>query len=118
MLELAYRSPLRIGMTIKKQFGSFQEMLAASEVPLLVDFYAPWCGPCQMMASILEQVNQQLKQKVRVVKINTDNYPNLATQYRIAALPTLVLFKNGQAIDRIEGVMPADGLIRHLQNLL
>lgn len=107
-----------MGMTIKKQFGSFQEMLAASEVPILVDFYAPWCGPCQMMASILEQVNQQLKQKVRVVKINTDNYPNLATQYRIAALPTLVIFKNGQAIDRIEGVMQADGLIRHLQNLL
>ncbi|MGB3559695.1 MAG: thioredoxin [Geitlerinemataceae cyanobacterium] len=105
-------------MTVKKQFGSFQEMLAASEVPVLVDFYAPWCGPCQMMAAILEQVNRQLKQKVRVVKINTDNYPDLATQYNIAALPTIVLFKNGQQYDRIEGVMQADGLVRHLQNLL
>ncbi len=93
-------------------------MLAASEVPVLVDFYAPWCGPCQMMAPILEQVNRQLKQKVRVVKINTDNYPDLATQYNIAALPTIVLFKNGQQYDRIEGVMQADGLVRHLQNLL
>lgn len=105
-------------MTVKKKFGSFQEMLATSEVPVLVDFYAPWCGPCQMMTEILEQVNQQLKQKVRVVKINTDNYPNLATQYNIAALPTLVLFKNGKTVDRIEGVMQADGLIRHLQTLL
>lgn len=105
-------------MTVKKQFGSFEEMLRASDVPVLVDFYAPWCGPCQMMASILEQVNQQLKPRVRVVKINTDNYPNLATQYRITALPTLVLFKNGQPIDRIEGVMQADGLLSHLQNVL
>jgi thioredoxin len=105
-------------MTVKKQFGNFQEMLAASDVPVLVDFYAPWCGPCQMMASILEQVNQQLKQQIQVVKINTDNYPDLATQYHIAALPTLVLFKNGQAVDRIEGVIQADELVRHLQNFL
>ncbi|HIK32398.1 MAG TPA: thioredoxin [Oscillatoriales cyanobacterium M59_W2019_021] len=105
-------------MAVKKQFGSFEEMLAASEVPILVDFYAPWCGPCQMMASILEQANPHLKPQVRVVKINTDNYPNLATQYRITALPTLVLFKQGREVDRIEGVMQADALIRHVQSLL
>lgn len=105
-------------MAIKKKFGSFQEMLAASDVPILIDFYAPWCGPCQMMASIVEQANQHLKSRVRMVKINTDNYPNLATQYRIAALPTLVLFKQGREVDRIEGVMQADALIRHLQSLL
>jgi thioredoxin len=105
-------------MAVKKQFSSFQELLAESEVPVLVDFYAPWCGPCQMMVPILDRVSQDLKSKLRVVKINTDNYPAIASEHRIEALPTLVLFKNGQPVDRIEGVLPADQLIPRLQNLL
>ncbi len=102
-------------MAAKKQFGSFEEMLAESELPLLVDFYAPWCGPCQMMAKILEQVHTQMKDSLQVVKINTDNYPDLATRYQVHALPTLVLFKQGQMIDRIEGVMMAEQLIQYLR---
>jgi thioredoxin len=105
-------------MAVKKEYGSFQEMIAESEMPLLIDFYAPWCGPCQMMAKILEQVNAQMKDQLRVVKINTDNYPDLATQYQVQALPTLVLFKQGQPVDRIEGVLRADQLIQHLQALV
>lgn len=105
-------------MATKQEFGSFQELIAGSDLPLLIDFYAPWCGPCQMMAKILEQVNAQMKQQLRVVKINTDNYPDLATQYEIHALPTLVLFKNGQPVDRIEGVVRAEPLIQRLQALV
>lgn len=105
-------------MATKKEFGSFQEMIAGSDLPLLVDFYAPWCGPCQLMAKILEQVNAQMKEKLQVVKINTDNYPDLATQYQVYALPTLVLFKQGAPVDRIEGVMKAEQLIQHLQTLV
>jgi thioredoxin len=105
-------------MAVKKQFNSFQELLAESDVPVLVDFYAPWCGPCQMMATILQQVNTQLKNRLQVVKINTDNYPELASEHRIQALPTLVLFKNGQPVDRIEGVVQAPQLIQRLQTLI
>jgi thioredoxin len=105
-------------MATKQDFNSFEEMLSGSDVPVLVDFYADWCGPCQMMAPILEQVNTQLKPRVRVVKINTDKYPLLASQHHIHALPTLVLFKQGKPVDRIEGVMPAPQLIQHLQNLI
>ncbi len=105
-------------MVTKKKFGSFDEMIAGSDLPVLVDFYAPWCGPCQMMASILEQVNAQMKQKIQVVKINTDTYPALASQYQVQGLPTLMLFKQGQPVDRIEGVMPAEQLIQHLQTLV
>jgi thioredoxin len=104
-------------MATKKQFSSFQELIAASDVPLLVDFYAPWCGPCQMMAKILDQVNTQMKQKVRIVKINTDNYPDLASQHRIQALPTLVLFNQGQPVDRIEGVLTAEQIVERLRAL-
>jgi thioredoxin len=81
----------------------------------LVDFYAPWCGPCQMMAGILEQVNSELKQQVRIVKINTENYPQLASQYQVKALPTLVLFKAGAPALRIEGVVPAEQLKQKLR---
>lgn len=102
-------------MAVKKQFSSFNELISGSEVPVLVDFYATWCGPCQMMAPILDRVNAQLKGRLQVVKIDTDKYPQLATQYQIQALPTLVLFKNGQPIDRIEGVFPAEQIVQRLQ---
>ena len=102
-------------MAVKQQFSSFEELLSGSELPVLVDFYASWCGPCQMMAPILEQVNTQMKQQLRVVKIDTDKYPQLASRYGIHALPTLVLFKGGKPVDRTEGVMSAQSLIQRLQ---
>ncbi|HEY9798961.1 MAG TPA: thioredoxin [Leptolyngbyaceae cyanobacterium] len=105
-------------MTTKKQFNSFEEMLSGSDLPVLVDFYADWCGPCQMMATILQQVNTQLKDRIRIVKIDTEKYTELATQYQIAALPTLVLFKQGQPVERIEGVVQAPQLVQHLQSFL
>jgi len=67
-----------------------------------------------MMASILDQVNTRMSDRVQVVKVDTDNYPDLATNYQVHALPTLVLFKNGQQVDRIEGVLPAEQLIQRL----
>ncbi len=105
-------------MAVKKQFKSFSELLAGAEVPVLVDFYATWCGPCQMMAPILEQVGAALQGKVMVVKIDTDRYPDLASQYAIEALPTLVLFKDGQPAQRFEGLLPAEQLVPQLQALV
>ncbi|BAZ42721.1 thioredoxin [Calothrix sp. NIES-4101] len=105
-------------MATKKQFNSFEEMLAHSDVPVLVDFYADWCGPCKLMSQILEQVNAQLQGRMQVAKIDTEKYPQLASQYQIYALPTLVLFKQGQPVDKIEGVMQAPDLVRHLESKL
>ncbi len=102
-------------MATKQQFSSFADLLAQSDLPVLVDFYATWCGPCQMMAPILEQVNSQLKGRLKVVKIDSDRYPQLASQYQIHALPTLVLFKQGQPVERIEGVQAAEPLVQRLQ---
>ncbi len=105
-------------MSVKKKFNSFEEMLSGSDLPVLVDFYAAWCGPCQMMVPILEQVNAQLQGKMKIVKIDTDKYPQLASQYQIEALPTLVLFKKGEVVERIEGLLQAPQLVQHLQRLL
>ncbi len=105
-------------MATKQEFNSFEDMLASSDLPVLVDFYATWCGPCQMMAKILEQVSAQMPGKLKIVKIDTDKYEQLAVDHRIYALPTLVLFKNGEAVDRIEGVMQTPDLIQRLQSFL
>ena len=105
-------------MATTQQFNSFEELISSSDVPVLVDFYAEWCGPCQMMAPILEQVNAQMNGRLRVVKINTEKYPSLASQHQIYALPTLVLFKNGQPVERIEGVMPVAQLVQRVQTFI
>ncbi|AUS99911.1 thioredoxin [Nostoc sp. CENA543] len=105
-------------MATNKQFNSFGEMLSDSDVPVLVDFYAEWCGPCQMMGPILEQVNAQLQGRLRIVKIDAEKYTELASQYRIEALPTLVLFKQGQPVDRVEGVLQAPQLVQRLQSFV
>lgn len=105
-------------MAIKKEFNSFDELISGSELPVLVDFYATWCGPCKIMASILEEVNAQMKDRLQIVKIDSDKYEDLASEYHIYALPTLVLFKNGQQVDRIEGVLQTPQLIQRLESFV
>ncbi|QQE67090.1 thioredoxin [Leptolyngbya sp. BL0902] len=105
-------------MATKQQFRNLEDVITGSDLPVLVDFYATWCGPCQMMATILTQVNEQLKGQIKIVKIDSDKYPQLASKYHIAALPTLILFRGGQPIDRIEGVLPADQLVSRLRGKL
>lgn len=102
----------------KQTYSSFDDLLEKSEKPLLVDFYATWCGPCQLMAPILNQVGALLQDKVQVVKIDTEKYPSIANKYSIAALPTFILFKDGEPYDRFEGALTADQLIQRIENSL
>ncbi|MGI0490189.1 thioredoxin [Alkalinema pantanalense CENA528] len=105
-------------MAVKKQFRNLEELLSDSDIPVLVDFYAEWCGPCQLMAQVLEQVNAQTADRLKVVKINTETYPQLASQHRVTALPTVVLFKQGQPVHRIEGLVQAKQLLAQIQPFL
>ncbi len=102
-------------MATKKQFTSFEDMLSNSDLPVLVDFYADWCGPCHVMAKELETVNAQLQGKLQIIKIDTEKYPELASQYKIYALPTLMLFKQGQPVDKIEGALKAKELVQRVE---
>lgn len=93
-------------------------MLENSKVPMLVDFYATWCGPCQMMVPILSEVSNIMQDKLRVVKIDTEKYPELASRFNIRALPTMVLFKGGKVADRIEGALRAEDIIDRISKVL
>ncbi|KAK1670591.1 hypothetical protein QYE76_058750 [Lolium multiflorum] len=102
----------------KETFSSFDELLENSEKPLLVDFYATWCGPCQYMVPILQEVHEKMSDKINIVKIDTEKYTSIANRYSIQALPTFIIFKNGEPCYRFEGALPADQLIQQIESAL
>ena len=94
--------------------SSFKEIIQ-SETPVLVDFFATWCGPCRMMTPELEQLKQELGASIRILKVDVDNNPRVARQFEVQGVPTLILFRNGQILWRQSGVVKARqlaGIIR------
>jgi thioredoxin len=86
--------------------NNFQaEVLAASD-PVLVDFWAPWCGPCRMVAPVVDKIATTYQGRLKVVKLNTDESPSIAGQYEVSGIPALILFKGGAPVDRIVGYVP------------
>lgn len=96
----------------------FKEVVLESELPVLVDFWAPWCGPCRMVAPVVEEIAQQYEGKVKVVKLNTDENPQIASQYGIRSIPTLMVFKDGQKQEMVVGAVPKTTLSNTLEKYL
>ena len=86
--------------------GNFENEVLQSETPVLVDFWAAWCGPCRMVAPTLDQIADEMDGKVRIAKLNIDDSQELAVKYGVQSIPSFLLFKNGEVVDRMLGAMP------------
>lgn len=96
---------------------TFQELLQDTKL-VVVDFWAVWCGPCRMLSPILDEVEEEMADKITVVKVNVDDADQIAMQYRIMSIPTLLFFKNGQIVDKTVGAMPKNQLIDKINSNL
>jgi len=97
--------------------ADFEREVIKADIPVLVDFWAPWCGPCHMVAPILEELVNEFNGKVKIVKMNVDENPKTPPQYGIRAIPTLILFKGGEVAEQITGVVPKDQLKSKLEKV-
>jgi len=91
---------------VKVTKDNFEEVVVQSDIPVLVDFWATWCGPCRMIAPILSEIAEENEGKILVAKVNVDEEEELAVQFRVSAIPTILVFKGGQAVNQIVGYRP------------
>ncbi len=102
-------------MVLELNTDNFDKEVISHNGVIVVDFFANWCGPCRKLGPILEEVEQELSSKVKFAKINTDDNLEMAKKYKISGLPTLMVFKNGETVERMVGLMPKSSIITNIE---
>ncbi|HHV09246.1 MAG TPA: thioredoxin [Clostridiales bacterium] len=97
-------------MALQFTDANFQKEVLESNIPVLVDFYADWCGPCKMIAPIVAELAEEYKDTFKIGKLNVDDSPETAQKYRVMSIPTLIIFKNGAAVETVVGAVPKKAL--------
>ena len=95
--------------------NNFQTEVIKSDKITVVDFFADWCGPCRKLSPIMDEIEQELSEKAKFTKINTDNNIELAQKYQISGIPTLLVFKNGELVERMVGLMPKSSIVTNIE---
>lgn len=103
-------------MTIEVTDSSFEQEVLKSSIPVLVDFWAPWCGPCKQIAPIIDEISQSLSDKIKVMKCNVDENPETPSKMMVRGIPTLVIFKDGKIVDTKVGSIPKATLLEWIQS--
>jgi thioredoxin 1 len=98
--------------------SQFEQEVTKSEIPVLVDFWAPWCGPCKMLGPILEEVAAANDSRLKIVKVNVDENPDLAQRFEVMGIPSMFLFKNGEVIDSFTGAMSKQALTEKIDKYI
>jgi len=103
-------------MALEINDGNFQSLVKDSDKPVLVDFWAPWCGPCRTISPIIDELHQEMEGKAVVGKVNVDENTEVPVEYSIRSIPTLLIFKNGEVVDKFVGPVPKHQLIEKLES--
>ena len=117
-LSLSLSFSLNAGVTSVVNDDTFEQDVLKSDVPVLVDFWAPWCGPCRMIAPLIDQLAEEYAGKLKAVKLNTDESPSIATEYGIRSIPTVMIFKDGKKMDTVIGAVPKSTLTGTIEKYL
>ncbi len=98
--------------------SNFSQEVLKSDIPVLVDFWAPWCGPCKMLSPVIDELAKDYAGKVKICKVNTDENMNLSSQFQITSIPCLIIFKNGKPVNKIVGFRPKNDIKQEIDNVI
>jgi len=105
-------------MKIDVSDGNFKSEVLESDIPVLVDFWAPWCGPCQMVGPVLDELDKEMDGKIKIAKLNVDENQETASAYGVLSIPTMILIKNGKKVDQVVGALPKAQLKSFLEKAI
>ena len=98
--------------------ANFEQEVIKSDIPVLIDFWAPWCGPCKMLLPVVDEIAKEYEGKIKVGKVNTDENMSLSSQFQITSIPCLIIFKGGKAINKMVGFRPKTAIEQEINNVL